>query len=149
MNKKYLDHDPHWSNLPYPLKPCDEEVKIYKKYKLDGTTLMLGSTLQLLDICDAAIDLAPRYNNPKITEGDWYNLTGGYDNIIADGAINLCSESLIDAVRPHCRRFISRVFSKKLPPMKYAELFYSEFPNAIKVAEINQSCPIFIWKFTS
>ena len=147
MNSKYIENDPHWRNLPYPLKPCDEEVNEYKKHLLDGRTLLLGSTYQLLDLCDAAIDLNPRYSHPKLSKGDWYNLSGFYDNIIADGSINLSGPSLIEAVKPHCKRFVSRVFSRKLPNMKYAELFYSEFPNAIKVAEINESCPIFIWTF--
>ena len=149
MNVNYFKDDPHWSNVPYPLKPCDAEVLEYKKHLLEGTTLLLGSTIQLIDLCDEAIDLCPRHPHPKIKKGDWFELNGFYTNIIADGAINLTGPSLIDAVRPHCKRFVSRVFSKKLPQMKYAELFYSEFPNAIKVAEINESCPMFIWTFTN
>jgi hypothetical protein len=149
MTDKYLEQDPHWVNLPYPLKPCDAEVDVYRKHLITGNTLMLGSTKQLIDICDVAVDLAPRYDHHKIIKGDWYKLFGFYENIIADGSINLTGPSLIDAVKPHCKQFISRVFSKKFPTMKYAELFYSEFPNATKIAEINESCPIFIWKFTN
>lgn len=149
MNNRYLAQDEHWINLPYPLKPCDSEVEVYRKNLIKGSTLMLGSTKQLLDICDVAVDLAPRYEHYKIIKGDWYNLFGFYENIIADGAINLTGPSLIDAIKPHCNIFISRVFAKKFPAMKYAELFYSEFSGATKIAEINESCPIFIWKFTS
>jgi hypothetical protein len=149
MNKKYFENDPHWVNIPYPLKPCDAEVLEYKKHLVEGATLLLGSTIQLIDLCDEAIDLHPRYQNPKIKKGDWYKLDKFYDNIITDGALNLTGPSLIDAIRPHCKVFISRVFSKKFSYMKYATYFYSEFPNATKVAEINESCPIFIWKFTN
>ena len=50
---------------------------------------------------------------------------------------------------PLCHRFICRVFSRKFSYMKYATFFYKDFHNATKIAEINESCPIFIWKFTS
>jgi hypothetical protein len=149
MNEKYLENDNHWTAAPYPLRPCTEEVEIYKNNLLSGKTLLLGCTTPLLDICDEAIDLVVRVQNPKIRQGDWYNISGFYDNIITDGAINLTGPSLIDAVKPHCKQLISRVFSRKFSYMKYAKLFYTEFPNATKIAEINESCPIFIWKFTS
>ena len=131
------------------MKPCTEEVEVYKSNLLNGKTLLLGCTTQLIDLCDEALDIKPRYSHPKIKQGDWYNISGFYDNIITDGALNLTGPSLIDAVRPHCRQFVSRVFSRKFSYMKYATYFYSEFPNAIKVAEVNESCPIFIWKFTN
>ena len=149
MQTNSTDNDSHWTNPPYPLKPSDAEVEIYKENLIAGRTLLLGSTIQLLDICDAALDISPRYKHPKIIQGDWYAITGYYENIIADGSLNLCGTSLIDAVKPHCSVFISRVFSKKFSYMKYATHFYSEFPNATKLAEINESCPIFIWKFTN
>ncbi len=149
MNTDYGNNDSHWTNPPYPLKPCDAEVLEYKKYLIPGTTLLLGSTPQLIDLCDVALDIKPRISHHKIVQGDWYKLDKFYDNIITDGALNLTGPSLIDIVRPNCKQFISRTFSKKFSYMKYATYFYTEFPNATKVAEINESCPIFIWKFTN
>lgn len=145
----YIENNDHWINAPYPLKPSDAEIKIYQKHLLKGTTLLLGSTVPLLPLCDEAIDLTPRANHPKIIKGDWNKIEKFYDNIIGDGVLNLEGEKFIEKLRPKCRRFISRVFSRKFSYMKYATHFYRDFPNATKVAEINESCPIFIWKFTN
>jgi hypothetical protein len=145
----YIESGNHWINAPYPLKPNDTEVKMYQQHLLTGTTLLLGSTVPLLPLCDEAIDLTPRIQDPKIIKGDWNNIEKFYDNIIGDGVLNLEGEKIIENLRPKCHRFISRVFSRKFSYMKYATFFYKDFHNATKIAEINESCPIFIWKFTN
>lgn len=147
-NRKEFLNDPHWINLPYPLRPNPAEVEIFRENLLPGKTLLLGSTKDLLPLCDVAVDLDPKYEDSKLIYGDWYNISGDYENIIADGSLNWGAEELLPIIEKHCKRFICRVFSEKLPGMKYATHFYSEFEGAEKIAEINKLCPIFIWKFT-
>ena len=138
--------DNHWISLPYPLKPSEEEVDVFKKH-VKGKVLLLGSTYALLPLCDEAIDLVPRYNNEKIKQGDWNSIEGSYDTIIGDGVLSWGAEEVLSSVRKHCKTFICRVFSEKLEGMRYATHFYTEFDNAEKLAELNKSCPIFMWKF--
>lgn len=44
----YNNEDGHWTNIPYPLKPCDAEVEVYKKHLVQGTTLLLGHYLVVI-----------------------------------------------------------------------------------------------------
>ena len=69
---------------------------MYQQHLLTGTTLLLGSTVPLLPLCDEAIDLTPRIQDPKIIKGDWNNIEKFYDNIIGDGILNLEGEKMID-----------------------------------------------------
>lgn len=139
----------HWNNLPYPLRPCPEEVEVFRRHLLPGKTLLLGSTYELLGLCDAAIDLSPRYDDPKISKGDWHHFEGHYANIIGDGSLNWGADDLLRYLETKCERLIVRVFSEKLPGMKYATHFYRELPMATEVAQISKSCPIFIWTFST
>ena len=141
-----VNSDSHWVNLPYPLRPCPEEIEVFKQHILPGKVLLLGSTYDLLPLCTDAIDLVPKHK--QVRYGDWYHLDGFYDTIIGDGVLSWGYEELIEEISKHCKVFICRVFAKKFPTMKYATHFYNSFPGAEKVAEINDACPIFIWKFT-
>ena len=141
-------NDLHWINLPYPLKPCYEEVEVFRNNIIGENVLLLGCTFSLLELCTEAIDLEPKYDNPKIKKGDWNNIDGFYDTIIGDGVLSWGADSVLNSVSKHCKVFICRVFSEKLQGMKYATHFYKDFNNAEKLAEINNLCPIFIWRFT-
>lgn len=142
-----VNSDPHWVNLPYPLRPCPEEVEVFKQHIIPGKVLLLGSTYDLLPLCTDAIDLVPKYE--QVRYGDWYEMEGYYNTIIADGVFSWGYEELLEKISMHCDVFICRVFSKKFPTMKYATHFYDSIPEGKRIAEINESCPIFKWTFTN
>jgi hypothetical protein len=68
MDERFLQQDNHWTTAPYPLRPCDEEVEIYKSHLLSGKTLLLGCTPALLPLCDEALDLVIRVPEGKFEE---------------------------------------------------------------------------------
>lgn len=120
-------NDPHWINLSPPLSPSTGDVLIYKEL-IRGTSLLLGSTKELLPLVSTAIDLVPKYPDRKIQCYDWLDFSQFYDTVIADGCLNLTMELAIAIQEKYshlCYRFISRCFNHKLSGMKYA----SYFPN--------------------
>jgi hypothetical protein len=138
--------------LTPPLSPSIEDVEIYKKNLLNGSTLLLGSTKELLGICDQALDIDPVYPNEKIIIGDWLDNKDFYTNIIGDGILNfsdsLCHE-LLDMAEKNCNNFIVRAFNYKMPIMKIAQYFPTEesFKSAPQVMYQNKEYSFFKWTF--
>jgi hypothetical protein len=143
----------HFNNLSYPLAPNEHEVSIYTKY-INGTTLLLGYTKQLIDLCDVAIDLNPPLNPPlnlnnKIIKQDWFTITGHYNIIIGDGVLNLVGGKLVQYLSTHCNTLVIRFFTEKIDGMKYATYFKynTEFLLPDIIIDTQTSCKILIWHF--
>lgn len=152
-NLPHLYHDPeHWKTLSYPLRPSVENVKVIESNCI-GTVLLLGSTAELLEICDDALDLCNLYNNSKVKIKDWTTNTNFYDTIIIDGGLNLNSgltDDVLTMSSMYSKRLIARVFNKKLFGMKYATYFPKQFEFSIipeTVLYESDSYNIYMWCF--
>ena len=146
-NKEY------WaSELPEPLSPSDNDFHIYKENMTDGTCLMLGCTKKLLPITDFQMDLEPLYESETVIKGDWLNNETYYDNIIGDGVLSFTKEladGLIEMASKHCKVFIARTFTRKLPIMRIADNFpqVKDFKiSPTKVVEF-EDYSFYIWQF--
>lgn len=117
-----------WANLTPPLAPSDNDARIFKDYLLNGTTLLLGCTKNLIPLSDVQMDIDPWYVADTVITQDWTTNTKFYDNIIGDGVLNLdkeLAEKVLDMCYKHCDNFVVRCFNRKLPNMTVA----SHFPN--------------------
>jgi hypothetical protein len=54
----------YWASLQPPLSPTEEDVEVFRRHMLDGTTLLLGCTRQLIPLSDVQMDLDPWYSAP-------------------------------------------------------------------------------------
>lgn len=120
----HADHD-FWCNLRWPAAPNDSDVEIYRN-QCTGTVLLLGSTRQLLPLCDAAWDLMPKYPDPKIINRNWLQLDQHYDTIIADAVLCFTREftqQLLPVILAKCDRFVTRSFLNPDWKTTYAEYF--------------------------
>lgn len=139
----------HFNNLPPPLYPNCEEVEIYRKYKGDGKTLLLGYTKQLIHLCDIAMDLNPPTTRTDIVKKDWFSITEQYDTIIGDGVLNLVGGDLVQYLSQYCNTLIIRFFTNKINGMKYATQFRynTNFLLPDIIIDTQPSCKILIWNF--
>ena len=139
----------HFSNLPLPLYPNDDEVAIYKTHMRNGKNLLLGYTKQLIHLCDIAMDINPPETHKNIIKQDWFTITEYYDTIIGDGVLNLVGGDLVQFLSKHCKTLIIRFFTDKIDGMKYATYFESNtnflLPNII--IDTQPQCKILIWNF--
>lgn len=133
----------HWQNLKPPLAPNQEEVRLYEGWA-KGCVLLLGETKELAHLCHRALDMYP---SSIADQGNWFDINAYYDTIIGDGVINLAGMELIDAVRPHCKRFVTRVFTTKHEGMKYATFFPTEFPNSTREIVTQVGCMFVVYEF--
>jgi len=137
----------HWQNLQPPLSPNSYEISLYSELTshgiAGGNVLLLGETKSLMGFAAKTIDLHPIRGE----YGDWFDIQGLYSTIIGDGVINLAGMELVDVVRPHCKRFVTRVFTKRLPGMKYATYFPTVFPDSSLNFKTQDGCRMIIWEF--
>jgi len=143
----------YWaSELPRPLSPSDEDVGIFKKNMVIGTTLLLGCTKKLIPINDRQMDIDPWYVAQTVIVQEWATNTNYYDNIIGGGVLNFTKE-LADKVlvmcSEHCKVFIARTFNRKLDTMRIAAHFPKpqDFPIMPSKLISFKDYTFYIWKF--
>ena len=116
----------YWRNLLPPLAPSKEDVKLYKEHLLPGTTLLLGSTKQLINLSNVQMDIDPQDYILNPIKQDWITNTEFYTNIIGDGVTcftkELC-DGIVEMASKYCKKLIVRSFNKKLPTMRVAAYF--------------------------
>ena len=144
----------YWASLTPPLAPSSHDVEIYRTNLIEGSTLLLGSTKQLLDLCDIALDVSPVYQDKKIIVGDWVNNEMFFENIIGDGVLNfnhnLCNQ-LLEMAEKNCNQFLVRAFNYKMPMMRVADYFPSTkiFQIRPEVIFSNTEYSFYKWDFKS
>lgn len=124
----------HFLNLPVPYAPNAAEVLIYQK-EIDNNSpvCLLGLTPSLRHLCDYMVDLAKIETEKPLIICDWWKMDMKSEVIIGDGVLNLYSVDFVDKMMGLTKKFVTRVFLKKLEKMKYATFFPNDFPNAKKV----------------
>jgi hypothetical protein len=143
----------YWaSKLPHPLSPSDLDVKLYKTFMTDGTTLLLGCTKKLIPLSNRQLDLDPWYEGDTVIIGDWVKNEHYYTNIMLDGGLCFTKELCDDIVKmasKNCKNFIARTFVKKLDIMKIADYFPLEQDFKIKPTMSIEcgSYNFYIWRF--
>ena len=143
----------YWSSdIPYPLSPSDEDVKIYKENMITGTTLLLGLTKKLIPLSDFQLDSDPFIELDSVITGDWLENNDTYINIIGDGVLSFTKEladGIIEMASKYSKVFIARTFTKRLPIMKVANNFPKPEDFKIKPTEIItfENYSFYIWRF--
>lgn len=150
IEKKEISKDYWSSDIPRPLSPDDVDVEIYKSYLTSGETLLLGCTKKLISISDHQMDLYPQ--SPDIIQGNWIDNKEFYQNIIGDGVLSFTkelSDKIIEMAAKHCKVFIARTFTKRLPTMKIANHFPTQNDFKIKptVTLDFENYSFYIWYF--
>lgn len=138
----------YWQSGQPPMSPNLEEVTIFKEL-IGGKkpVCLLGMTKLLVDLCDFAVDLHPTEISKTTIQSNWWNLNISVGSVIGDGVINLEGLKLVDKFSTMCKQFICRVFLTKLPGMKYATHFPSEFPGNSQIIYTQENIAIVVWKF--
>jgi hypothetical protein len=143
----------YWaSDLPHPLAPSEEDANIFKRYLLDGETLMLGCTKRLIPFSTRMMDIDPWLEAPNVITQDWVTNSNDYTNIIIDGGLNFTkdlTDGILSMAQKHSKIFIARVFNYKLPIMRIADHFPKSDEFEIKPDEtiIFQEYSFMIWRF--
>lgn len=143
----------YWATqLESPYSPSDDDINIYLKYKIQGSSLLLGCTHKLLIHTDYQLDIDPWFLSKNVIVGDWRNNKIFYNNIMGDGVLNFTEELTNDVLKmasTHCNRFVVRYFNERLPNMKIANYFTHPHELYIKPDTIeDQSVYSFlIWNF--
>lgn len=115
--------------------------------------MLLGSTRELLNLCDVALDVDPVYADKKIIVGDWLENTMFFENIIGDGVLNfnedLCNK-LLKMAEKNCSQFMVRAFNYRLPIMQVADYFPSVYDFSMKPKLIfaSNEYSFYQWNFT-
>jgi hypothetical protein len=143
----------YWaSEIPRPLSPSDEDVKIFKGHLVTGTTLLLGCTRKLIPLSDKQMDIDPWYKADTVIVQDWVTNTVYYDNIIGDGMLNYTKEiadRVLDMGSKYCNVFIARTFTRKLDIMRIAAYFpkaedFAIYPDQV-IPFVDYA--FYIWRF--
>jgi len=143
----------YWSqDFPRPLGPDNEDVKIFVDNKVEGKTLLLGCTKKLLEHSDVQLDLDPWYLGPNTIVGNWLDNRNFYENILCDGGMNFSKEltdGLLEMASKHCKVFIARTFTRRLPIMRIAAYFPQ--PEDFKILPtktiVFEDYSFYIWQF--
>ena len=150
--EKEVNKDYWASDIPLPLSPSDSDVDIYKDNMIQGSTLMLGCTKKLIPISNIQMDIDPWYEAKTVIKGDWLDNKTYYGNIIADGSLSFTKEladGLIEMASKHCKVFIARTFTKRLPIMRIADYFPQ--PEDFKIPPtktvVFKDYSFYIWQF--
>lgn len=142
----------YWASLQPPLSPTDEDVEMFRRHMLEGTTLLLGCTRQLIPLSDVQMDLDPWYAGPSVIRQDWVTNTVSYTNILADGSLNL-DRDLCDQTLAMCSQratvLIARVFNRRLDSMRVASYFpdSSDFLIAPTSSQRLDVYSFYVWRF--
>jgi hypothetical protein len=142
----------YWASLKPPLCPSDEDVEIVRCHMLEGETLLLGCTRNLIPLSDAQMDLDPWYSAPTVIKQDWPTNTKYYTNILADGSLNFTKE-LCDSTLTMCSNyskvFIARAFNRKMDIMRVAAYFPQpgDFFIAPAKSIVFEHYTYYIWQF--
>ena len=142
----------YWASLQPPLCPTDEDVEVFRRHMLEGTTLLLGCTRQLIPLSDVQMDLDPWYMAPTVIRQDWVTNTVRYTNILADGSLNLAKD-LCDRTLAMCSRnasvLVARVFDLRLDSMRVATYFPgpSDFLIAPTSSQRLDNYSFHVWRF--
>jgi hypothetical protein len=144
----------YWSGEhPRPLTPDAEDVDVFRSYiGEDDTVLLLGNTRLLMPLCTAAMDTDPFIDDPRVIQQDWTTNATQYDVIIGDGVLNFTADladALIQMASQHCRTFVARSFSTRLPIMRIADNFpiatdFAIAPNEVIERDLYR---FYIWQF--
>jgi hypothetical protein len=142
----------YWSSLNPPLSPSEKDVKIFKKYLINGTTLLLGCTKELVHLSDTQMDLNPFDSTSNVIIQDWLTNTNPYTNIIGDGVFNFTKElcdGVIDMASKCSKKLIVRSFNKKMDIMRIAENFPTINDFKLKPTLVHRfnDYTFFIWEF--
>lgn len=147
----------YWTSHVPPAAPSDDDVEVFRSHIIGSNTLLLGSTKQLLGLCDIAYDLCPKYDNPIIQDRDWITIDSQFDTIISDGA--LCfgrdfSLALLERLSKHCKRFVLRSFVKVPVSAAKSKGYGSFWPKPedfqiapTKVINVTDIYNFYIWDF--
>lgn len=141
----------HWHGKSPPMAPNLEEIEIYQKeIGTRSPVYLLGMTKELMDFCDTAIDLNPVPCTKNVLQMDWRAMKNLHSQVVlGDGVLNLVGLDLLNVVENITERFVSRVFLKKQPWMKYATYFPENFPGCSKIIQTQPEIAIIVWDFKS
>ena len=150
--KKKVDKDYWMSDLPIPLSPSSDDVNTYKRFMINGETLLLGCTKNLIPLSDIQMDIEPWYQSETVISDNWLNNNTFYENIIGDGVLSFTKElanDLIEMASKNCKVFIARTFTKKLPIMRIADNFPQPEDFIIKptITLTQKDYSFYIWQF--
>ena len=146
MDKLIEDVD-HWQNLKPPLSPNEYEIEIYRHYtKGHKPICLLGTTKELIGLCDYMVDLNPTEKSKPVVKCDWKNFNDFSEVVIGDGVLNLVGIDLVYHLLKNSKKVVCRVFLKKLEGMKYAQYFPSEFIDAKLVIPTQKNVAIVVWE---
>ena len=150
--KKKVDKDYWMSDLPIPLSPSSDDVNTYKRFMINGETLLLGCTKNLIPLSDIQMDIEPWYQSETVISDNWLNNNTFYENIIGDGVLSFTKEladDLIDMASKNCKVFIARTFTKKLHTMRVADNFPKPQDFKIKptITVTKKDYSFYIWQF--
>ena len=150
--KKKVDKDYWMSDLPIPLSPSSDDVNTYKRFMINGETLLLGCTKNLIPLSDIQMDIEPWYQSETVISDNWLNNNTFYENIIGDGVLSFTKElanQIVDMASNNCKVFIARTFTKKLPIMRIADNFPQPEDFIIKptITITEKDYSFYIWKF--
>lgn len=138
---------------PYPGGPNDDNVKTFLKYRVEGTTLLLGLTKKLIKYSDFQMDIDPFQITDSVIKGDWVSNKEFYDNILGDGVLNFNKDLEVDLLKMAskcCNRLIIRSFNYKYDWMKIASNFPTENDLYLRPTwfeKYDENCTFFIWNF--
>jgi hypothetical protein len=147
-------HDKVWTHLVYPLAPNEANRDTYKSLIKGDNILLLGCTKILLPLATDAVDLVQRYPDPKIRVGDWFDVDGHYDTVLADGCICMGKEAglaLVKHFSTRCDRLIARCFTRRHPTMRIADHFpvASDFEIVPIVHSEAEWYRFYVWDFVN